>query len=154
MASLNRWRRRLQCESGAEIVEFAFTLPLLLLLMLGIIEFGFMFREYEVVTNAAREGARIAILPSYDEEDVRARVQEYLETAGLDWDLADVPPFAAAPTPVGAGGACVSMVPVTVTYSHPVPFVSGIAAFFGSAIGTVTLTATSSMRTEVAAGTC
>ena len=33
--------------------------------MLGIIDFGFLFQRYEVVTNAAREGARVAILPGY-----------------------------------------------------------------------------------------
>ena len=33
--------------------------------MLGIIDFGFLFQHYEVVTNAAREGARVAILPGY-----------------------------------------------------------------------------------------
>ncbi len=51
------------CERGAELVEFAFVFPTLLLVMLGIIDFGFLFQRYEVVTNAAREGARVAILP-------------------------------------------------------------------------------------------
>ena len=158
MAALMRWRVRLNCESGAEIVEFAVTLPLLLLIVLGIVEFGLVFREYEVVTNAAREGARIAILQGgvggYDDADVVARVEDYLTTAGMDLSLADIDPGDPVPTPVGAGGACVSMVPVTVTYDHPVLFLSGIADFFGTTIGTMTLTATSSMRTEVSAGAC
>ena len=38
------------------MIEFSLTLPLLLLIVLGIIEFGLIFREYEVITNAAREG--------------------------------------------------------------------------------------------------
>jgi hypothetical protein len=46
------------------------------------------------------------------------------------------------------------MKPVTVTYQHAVPFLSGIMTYFNSSIGTITLTATSSMRTETAAGTC
>ena len=158
MAALRRLRARLGCESGAEIVEFAVTLPLLLLIVLGIIEFGLMFREYEVVTNAAREGARIAILQGgvggYDDADVVARVEDYLTTAGMDLDMADVDPGDPVPTPVGAGGACVSMVPVTVTYDHPVLFLAGIADFFDTTIGTLTLTATSSMRTEIGAGAC
>src|SRR5207248_3214821 len=62
-------RRLAKSESGAELIEFALTLPLLLLLVLGIIEFGFMFQEYEVLTNAAREGARIAVLPTYGATD-------------------------------------------------------------------------------------
>ena len=48
--------------------------PTLLLVMLGIMDFGFLFQRYEVVTNAAREGARVAILPGYQTPDVEARV--------------------------------------------------------------------------------
>jgi Flp pilus assembly protein TadG len=50
-------------ETGAELIEFAFVLPLLLLVIVGIFDFGFLFQRYEVVTNAAREGARAAVLP-------------------------------------------------------------------------------------------
>ena len=71
------------CERGAELVEFAFVFPTLLLVMLGIIDFGFLFQRYEVVTNAAREGARVAILPGYADADVQARVNQYLSAAGL-----------------------------------------------------------------------
>jgi Flp pilus assembly protein TadG len=152
MTQRSRLRRLVRSESGAELIEFSLTMPLLLLIVLGIIEFGFVFREYEIVTNAAREGARIAILPSYGSADVTARVDDYLTTAGLDPLRATVTPGVAAPTPVG--GACISMIPVTVAYTHPVPFVSGIMSFFGSTFGTMTLTATSVMRTEIAAGTC
>lgn len=45
-------------ERGAAAVEFALVLPLLLLLVLGIIEFGFIFNRYISVTHAAREGVR------------------------------------------------------------------------------------------------
>ena len=71
------------CERGAELVEFAFVFPLLLLVMLGIVDFGFLFQRYEVVTNAAREGARVAILPGYQTADVQARVNQYLTAGGL-----------------------------------------------------------------------
>jgi Flp pilus assembly protein TadG len=66
MAALIRSLRRfVRAQSGAEVIEFALTLPLMLLVVLGIIEFGFLFQQYEVVTNAAREGARVAVLPTY-----------------------------------------------------------------------------------------
>ena len=71
------------CERGAELVEFAFVFPTLLLVMLGIIDFGFLFQRYEVVTNAAHEGARVAILPGYADADVSARVDQYLAAAGI-----------------------------------------------------------------------
>ena len=45
-------------ERGAELVEFALVFPMLLLVMLGIMDFGFLFQRYEVLTAAAREGAR------------------------------------------------------------------------------------------------
>jgi Flp pilus assembly protein TadG len=45
-------------EQGAAAVEMALVLPLLLLLVFGIIEFGFIFNRYISVTHAAREGVR------------------------------------------------------------------------------------------------
>ncbi len=62
-----RWFKRGRSEDGAQLVEFALVLPLLLLVVLGIAEFGFIFQRYEVITNAAREGARLAVLPGYTE---------------------------------------------------------------------------------------
>ena len=56
--------------------------PMLLLVMLGIMDFGFMFQRYEVLTAAAREGARVAILPGYSDADVTARVNAYLTAGG------------------------------------------------------------------------
>lgn len=45
---------------GMQLVEFALVLPLLLLLLLGIIEFGFVLYNQAAITNASREGARWA----------------------------------------------------------------------------------------------
>lgn len=150
----SRLRRRLRSESGAELIEFSLTLPLLLLIVLGIIEFGFVFREYEIVTNAAREGARIAILPSYGDDDVTARVEEYLETAGLDLaNVTTLDPGTATAVTLDSG-ACISLVEVFVEYDHAVPFISGIASFFDSSIGNIPIRGRSSMRTEVAAAGC
>ena len=84
MASLNLRRRHAAApERGAELIEFALVLPLLLLLVLGIVDFGFLFQRLEVVTNAAREGARIAVLPGYGTDDVKDRVNDYLEEGGV-----------------------------------------------------------------------
>src|SRR5438270_12573056 len=88
MSTLKSLRRRLRSESGAELIEFALTLPLLLLLVLGIIEFGLMLQQYEVVTNAAREGARIRVLPTYSKQDSEDRVNQYLDASGLQSSLA------------------------------------------------------------------
>ncbi len=55
--------RLFRTDRGAALVEFALVLPLLLVIIGGIVDFGFLFQRYEVVTNAAREGARLAVLP-------------------------------------------------------------------------------------------
>ena len=62
----------------------ALVLPLLMLIIVGIIDFGFLFRELNVVTNAAREGARAGVLPEYGTADNEARVQQYMDAAGID----------------------------------------------------------------------
>ncbi len=49
-------------ESGAEALEFAFVIPILLLLVFGIIEFGWIFHGYITLSGAAREGARAAVV--------------------------------------------------------------------------------------------
>jgi Flp pilus assembly protein TadG len=150
-------RRLVRSESGAELIEFALTLPLLLLVVLGMIEFGFLFREYEVVTNAAREGARIAGLPAYSANpaNAKARAEQYLAAAGLT--ASHPAPTVGAPvkiTFVAPAVGCVWTTAVTVTYPHPFPFVGGIIKYFGGSFATVNLSATSAMRTEVAAGAC
>jgi Flp pilus assembly protein TadG len=144
-------RHGLRSETGAELVEFALVFPLLLLVVLGIVDFGFLFQQYEVVTNAAREGARIAVLPDYSATDAQNRAADYLTAAGLTSAPA---PVVGAPVPVSIGGNCMSTVTVTVTYPHQFVFLSGIGAYFGSTFGTTTLRASSTMRTEVVAGPC
>jgi Flp pilus assembly protein TadG len=58
MSMLGRTRN----EDGAAAVEMALVLPILLLLVFGIIEFGFIFNRYISVTHAAREGVRLLAL--------------------------------------------------------------------------------------------
>ncbi len=147
-----RTRRRWRSETGAELIEFALVFPLLLLVVLGIIDFGFLFQQYEVVTNAAREGARIAILPDYSAADANARATAYLTAAGLT-DAARTTAVG-APQTVAVGGNCMSTITATVTYPHQFVFLSGIASYFHSTFGTATLSSAATMRTEVAAGAC
>ncbi len=49
-------------EKGASAVEFALVLPVLMLILFGIIEFGFIIFDKAVITNASREGARAGIV--------------------------------------------------------------------------------------------
>ncbi len=58
-------RRLRKSEQGAEVIEMVIVLPLLLGLLFGMVDFGFLFQRYVVLTNAAAEGARVASLPGY-----------------------------------------------------------------------------------------
>ena len=62
-------------ERGSELIEFAIVVPLFLMLLAGIFDFGMMFRTFEAVTNAAREGARVGVLPGYAPADVQTRIE-------------------------------------------------------------------------------
>lgn len=57
---------RRDSDKGASLVEFALIAPFLILLLLGIIEFGYLFGEFNDVRHGAREGARIAAVNAGD----------------------------------------------------------------------------------------
>lgn len=74
---------REQRERGASLIEFAIILPLLLVVLFGIVEFGFILYDKVMITNAAREGARYGILarsPRYTEVEIQNRVSSYCTT--------------------------------------------------------------------------
>ena len=70
----SRLARRLRSARGAELIEFALVLPVLLCILGGILDMGLAFNNYVAVTNAAREGARVAAIPGWVEDDVKNRV--------------------------------------------------------------------------------
>jgi Flp pilus assembly protein TadG len=160
MATLNRGRRR--GERGQAIVELALTLPMLLLIVMGIFDFGVMFQRYEIVTNAAREGARIGVLSGagYSNADAQARAIQYMTVGGLTGTtrgcggaLAPGTRCAAATTSTvtiaGSSPAkTVSQVTVVVEYDHEYALVGPMMGLFGSSLGTVRLRAVSTMRVE------
>lgn len=76
-------------EAGSTAVEFAILLPVFVALLLGIAEYGWLFYHEVVVSNAAREGARIGV--TYAPGDAvdgptaaTTRVGEYLLASGLE----------------------------------------------------------------------
>ena len=70
-------------ERGAALIETAITIPIILLVSVAIFEFGRAYQTWQVLTNAAREGARISILAGKTDAEVRAAVRRYLEVGGL-----------------------------------------------------------------------
>jgi Flp pilus assembly protein TadG len=141
--------KRFGAEEAAQLVEFALVLPMLLLVVLGIAEFGFIFQRYEVVTNAAREGARMAVLPGYTDADVIARVQTYVAQGRVTTTTTNPNIVITNVTiPVGAGLPPINAKRVVVTYTHTYTFLPNIGALFGTTYTTIPLTAVAEMRKE------
>jgi Flp pilus assembly protein TadG len=74
-----RTGHRVSGRRGAALVEFAIVLPLLMVLLLGIMEFGMMMRDYIMLAQGAREGARTAAIGG----TVDAVRQQVINTATL-----------------------------------------------------------------------
>ena len=70
--------KRLRNQSGAALLETAVTLPLVLLVSVSIFEFGRAYQTWQVLTNAAREGARVSVLEAYTDDQVTTTVRNYL----------------------------------------------------------------------------
>jgi Flp pilus assembly protein TadG len=77
-------------EAGTSIVEMAIVLPLLLLLVFAIGDFGIAYTRWVSLTNAAREGARVGVVfrnpctAGTVENEIRATVSDYADSSGLD----------------------------------------------------------------------
>jgi Flp pilus assembly protein TadG len=151
-------------ERGQAIIELALTLPLLLMIILGVFDFGLLFQRYEVVTNAAREAARIGVLTGqFTVTDAQNRALQYLNAGGVTSPSAPRTNCTASPSP---GTICISVVkqttPITgsspsvsvdevvatVEYDHQFAFVGPIMSLFGGSLGTTPLRAVSRMRVE------
>lgn len=61
-------KERMAGQKGQSIVETALILPIIILILTGIIDFGLMFNNYLVITNASREAARNAAVGATDAE--------------------------------------------------------------------------------------
>ena len=144
-------RRLRGSERGAEVVEMAIITPLLLLVIMGVVDFGFLFQRYSVLTNAAMEGARVGTLPGYQiPADVEARVQAYAASGGVNPATISVE---AIPTTVPApGGGTYPAVQVTVEHEYTLDYIGPIAAIFGGdGSRSVTMRARSVMRLQAGA---
>jgi Flp pilus assembly protein TadG len=106
---------KLRRQRGTALLETALTMPMVLLVAVGIFEFGRAYQTWQVLTNAAREGARVAVLPGKTETQVRERAKQYM-SAGELGHSADATVALTAETIDLGGGATASASRVTVTY--------------------------------------
>ncbi len=152
---MTRKRTHRDGELGAELIELAIVLPILLLCFAAIVDFGFLFQRYEAVTNAAREGARLSTLPNYTVADIQSRVVSYLNAAGMTCPVPAncVTVNQSATRTLVPSGRVISVSEVMVTYPAGFSFIGPMAGLIGgSGPAAITLRATSIMRNEAAAG--
>jgi Flp pilus assembly protein TadG len=156
------WLRRASADTrGQSLVEFAFVLPMLVVMIVGMVDFARLWMQYQIITDAAREAARQAVIASEDDADAKksavvADLTTAMQTMGIANSVApfwDCQSAAGAATDVevyecGWGG--LRGTPATVTIRAPYRF-----AFLGPFIGwvnegdqTITLTTSITMRNE------
>jgi Flp pilus assembly protein TadG len=141
-------------ERGASAVEFALVLPVLMMILFGIIEFGFMFYDKAVITNASREGARRGIVYRTDPatqttlavtpQEIRDTVSNYCASylVSLGTGSASV-----LPTSTVTGNCAVPGNSLTVTVNYPYTFLLLPSIAEGLA-PVINLSATTVMRCE------
>jgi Flp pilus assembly protein TadG len=127
-------------QRGQALVEFALVVPVLLILVLGIVDFGWALRSWITVTNSAREGAHIGAVGASCEDIQQSTVGA---SAGL-LTAGDV----SVENCQGEPGTSV-VVTVTHDYSFVTPLGTLVTTFSGGALpSTITMTSSSDMRIE------
>ena len=138
--------------SGQSLTEFALILPVILLVLFGVFDFGRAIYAYNAVSNAAREGGRTAIV-NQTPADVRARAITQATALGINGASVSCPP-------AGASGVCVEfknaaltatcspvalgcVAVITVKYS-----MTPLTPIIGSIIGALPITSTTKQAIE------
>lgn len=127
----NRSTRR---ERGASIVEFAIVLPLLLLLIGGMVDFGRLFYTEVMLTNAAREGTRAAMYGNSPTTRANAALSGKVANSTV------------GPTQICAAGATTGTASVTVSVPFQWTLLKPAMALFGGSIANPTLTGKATMQ--------
>ena len=132
--------RRRSRHRGQAIVETALVLPIFLILVLAIVDFGLGLRAWITVTNAAREGARVAAVRG----SCSAIEAQVMDTSGGLISDAATQIIIDPPTCNGTAGS-----PVSVTATYEYNFVTPLAGLLGGVIpSSWTIESESVMRVE------
>ncbi len=134
---MNRFRKAWKSQNGQSLVEFAIVVPMLLILVFGIAEFGRAWMTRNILTGAAREAVRVLAVPAPTGgvSAASTRANDILTSAGITTATVSVVDAAG---PFGA-------VTVTVNYNFPVVVVGFIPGLSSS---TFPLSSTTTMRRE------
>jgi Flp pilus assembly protein TadG len=135
-----RHRRFGSREEGQALVEFAITLPLLLFLLLGIVDFARAWNVYEVLTDAGREATRAAVVDQgYTEAQIRQVAKDALARTGITLNDSDIT--------INAGAARGEPTTVTLNYGYELKWVGWMMGLLG-ADRTLDFSVASTMRRE------
>ena len=132
-------------QQGAVAVEFAFVLPLLIVLLVGIMEFGLILYNQQVLTNACREGTRAGIVtrsPRLDSTAIATVVNDYTQAHLVTFGSAT-----SAATVIDNSGGTAFGDDLRVTVSYDYDFLV-LSRFIGSLAGGLTLSAQTVMKYE------
>jgi len=127
-------RKMINNNRGQALVEFALVLPVLMLLIIGMMEFGLIIHQYMVVTEAAREGARSAAVGNSN-----TTIISVTKTAASQIDISELT-VAISPADTRVRGNS-----VTVTVEKPVAITTLLSPFFPAGF---TVQGISTMRVE------
>jgi len=136
-------------QRGQALVEFALVLPLFTLMIMAIIDFGWAFRSYVTITNAAREGARYGVACRTADE-IKARTVDYSSNILTTADVSVSFP-AAALNPCAGSTTLGEPVVVTVNYDYEyITPIGGLVSMIsgGTLPSPLRLSSTTKMRIE------
>lgn len=138
---------RIRNQKGAALLETAITIPLILAVCVAIFEFGRAYQTWQVLTNAAREGARIAILTDSTDTQVTNAVRNYMQSGQLP-KFSDASVNVERAVPFGSNTAS----RITVTYPFDFTVLNPVMRLLNSSStageGTTMMTSTALMRNE------
>lgn len=134
-----------QKQTGVTAIEFAIVLPIFLLLIFGIVEFGIALYDKAVITNASREGARVGIVlrnPKPTLTDIQNTVLNYCQSYLITFGTQNTPSVS---VPSGLGGSFGTPLTVSVSYQYSG---AGLGSIITALVGPITLNAITTMNNE------
>jgi Flp pilus assembly protein TadG len=139
--------KRMKNQRGAALLETAITIPIVLLVTVSIFEFGRAYQTWQVLTNAAREGARTAVIAGNTDSQVTDAVRNYMKGGQL-------PGFGSASITLNRtvpfGSVTASSVTVTYPFNFVVlnPVIKLVNKSSTTGQGTTNMVAVATMRNE------
>jgi Flp pilus assembly pilin Flp len=124
----------LKQEHGSVMVEFALVSALLVLLLVGIIQFGLVFNTFLILEDAARNAARTAAIATLSDDQIKSNIINSISPIVLDLSNIQIEPA------IRTRG---QMLTVTINYQYQIPVTFGILP------ESYSLTAKTSMLSEI-----